>query len=113
LYIDSTYKQEVSFITVNKQIGIADTTISFLSGKIIENRTHKPIQYCKILLTNIKTNEKVGKITDFNGKFSFTVLADKYYISFNHFDYLTIKDSIKLGMGELREINATLLHNKE
>ena len=112
LDIDSTYKQEGSFITENKQIGIADTTVSFLSGKIIEYRTNKPIQFCKVVLTNIKTNENIGGITDNNGKFSFVAIADKYYIRIIHIDYLTFRDTIKLGIGEMRQVNVTILHKK-
>lgn len=103
-------KKECNKITINQQIGIADTIMSFLSGEIIECGTEKPIQYCKVVLTSIKTRKVFGGITDVEGKYSLSAPADNYYLSFNQINYRTMRDTLKLHSGEMRKINSILSH---
>ncbi|MBW8051444.1 MAG: carboxypeptidase-like regulatory domain-containing protein [Cytophagales bacterium] len=99
---------ETSEIVKNENIGIADTIVAFLSGQIIGKGTNEPLAFANVILTNQSTGKKFGMATDTNGTYTITAPADEYEFQINYVGYSTFKNELKLGTGEIREIDVAL-----
>jgi len=100
-----------------KRIGIADTTIASISGKvygkikylnkkdtIIEN-----LQYANIWVTDKKTDSSVGTTSNLKGEFQFNVPASKYDLNVQFIGFNNIKvKNIKIGTGDIIDFKTIL-----
>jgi len=102
------HPSDTSRIVKNELLGIADTTVAFLSGQIVDNETNEPLCFANVILTNQRTNEKFGTATDENGTYTVTVPADQYELEINYIGYSTFQSELNLSTGELREIDVLL-----
>lgn len=89
-------------------IGIADTTTALFKGQIIDKDTKEMLVFANISLTDTTTNKIYGQSTDSLGQFSISLPADKYTLRINYVGYQRVKQEIKLGTGEIREMNVEL-----
>lgn len=97
-----------SKIVKNEMIGIADTTTAFLSGYVIDLETKETLFYASVILKDKKTEKVYGQATDSLGQFSITVPASNYDFEVNYVGYSPIKKDLKLGTGEMREMDIEL-----
>ncbi len=86
-----------------------------LSGNVQDKTAAIPLEYATITLTNTKSKEVTGGITDFDGKFSFAAPAGIYdvkieFISFEAYEFKAKKlfSDTNLGVVSL-EVNAAAL----
>ena len=86
-----------------------------LSGIVQDKEASIPLEYATITITNITSNAITGGITDFNGKFSFSVPPGIYdikveFISFNSFDLKAKKLFNNTNLGSIKlEISTSTL----
>ncbi len=99
---------DTSVIVKNEMIGIADTTTAFLSGQVTDLKTKETLLYANVSLKDKKTEKVYGQATDSLGKFSITVPANDYEFKVNYVGYSSIKQDLKLGTGEMREMDIEL-----
>lgn len=99
---------DTSKIVKNEMIGIADTTTAFLSGQVIDLETKETLRYANVSLKDKKTEKVYGQATDSLGLFSITVPANDYEFEVNYVGYSSIKQDLKLGTGEMREMDIEL-----
>ena len=71
---------DTSKIIKNEVIGIADTTVAFLSGQVIDKKTNETLLYVNFSLTNIETKKVYGIATKEKGEYSITVPAGNYLL---------------------------------
>ncbi len=99
----------ISKIVSNEIIGIADTTVAFISGQVIDLKTKETLRFVNVILIDTKTKKVYGQSTDSLGQFSIMIPASNYDFKVNYIGYTPpIKSSVKLGTGEMREINIEL-----
>jgi hypothetical protein len=89
-------------IIKNQTIGIADTTVAYISGRVYEKQDSIP--FANISLTN-SSGQKFGTQTDINGNYKLCIPKGKYsfliqYIGHNDF----IIKKLKLGTGQMQEL---------
>lgn len=101
-------ESEESEIIKNELIGIADTTIAYLSGQIVNKETKAPLTYSAVTLTSERTGGTFGRSTDTNGMYSIRVPADEYKLQIDYVGYSALWSELKLGTGEIRKIDAAL-----
>lgn len=102
---------DTSKIVKNEMIGIADTTIAFLSGQVIDLETKETLFYANVSLKDKKTEKVYGQVTDSLGHFSIVVPSSDYKFEVNYVGYTSIKQDLNLGTGEIREIDIELGQN--
>lgn len=98
-----------------ERIGIADTTVAFISAKILgkdstsAGTTIDTLIYAKVYLVDKVRAKTIAKATDLNGEFDFTVPSGLYDLQVQHIAYntLIIRD-MHLGTGDLVELKAVL-----
>ncbi|WP_157454254.1 carboxypeptidase-like regulatory domain-containing protein [Crocinitomix catalasitica] len=98
------HEAAISRFLSNNMIGIADTTVAFLSGQTIDLKSNQAIRNVIISLDETTTREVYHQSTDSLGKFSMIVPAGEYIFDINHIGYSSIKTVIKIGTGEMRDI---------
>ena len=89
-------------------LGIAATTTAFLSGQVIDLKTKETLLYANVSLKDKGTGKVYGQATDSLGQFSITIPANDYDFDVNYVGYSSIKQDLKLGTGEIREIEIEL-----
>lgn len=98
-----------------KRIGIADTTLASISGKIYAKSINKNdtltnnFAYTNIWVKDIKTDSLIGTTSNSKGEFQFTIPASEYnlevqYIGFNN---LKVKN-VKIGTGDIINFSAII-----
>ena len=98
-----------SRLVVNKKVGIADTTASFLRGKIVDESGLGPLIGVNIILTNCDTKEKVNTTTDSNGAYEMAFKSGKYNAEFLYPTYGDLQvDSLEFKTGEIRKMDIEL-----
>ena len=98
-----------------KRIGIADTTIASISGKIYAKSITKNdtltenFRNINVWFKDIKTDSIIGKTTNSNGEFQFTIPASEYNleVQFIGYNYLKVKD-VKIGSGDIIYFSAII-----
>jgi hypothetical protein len=101
---------DTSNIIRNVKIGIADTSLAFLSGQVIEKDTKEPILFCNVILTKTNSNEIYFVATDENGRYSIKIPSGDYNLKINYIGRLDIISGLTLRNGEMREIDASIGH---
>jgi hypothetical protein len=99
---------DTSKIVKNEIIGITDTTTVFLSGQVIDLETKETLLYANVSLKDKKTEKIFGQATDSLGQFSIYVPANDYEFEVKYVGYSPIQQDLKLGTGELREMDIEL-----
>lgn len=99
---------DTSKIVSDEMIGIADTTVAFLSGQVIDLKTKETLRFANVSLKDVKTEKVYGQATDSLGYFSITVPASNYDFEVNYVSYSLVKSDVKLGTGEMREMKIEL-----
>lgn len=97
-----------SKIIKNEVIGIADTTVAFLSGQVIDKETNKPLLYANVSLTNIEIKKVYGMTTKEKGEYSITVPAGNYLLEVKYVGYSDLTKNLTLGTGEMRKIEVEM-----
>ena len=98
-----------------KRIGISDTIVANISGKIFTRYIHKKdtltdnFPFVNIFIRDIKTDSIIGTTTNSKGEYQYTIPASKYdfEIQFIGFNNLLIKN-IKIGKGDIINFSATI-----
>lgn len=62
-----------------------------ITGTIYEKDTDFPLEYATVVFEDVKTQKLSGGVTDFDGKFNFTVNEGTYNIRFEFISFKTIK----------------------
>lgn len=101
-------KADSSFILKNEVLGIADTTIAFFYGRILDIESKEPIAYANVILTNTKEELIYGQITDSLGNYSISAIATDYEFSVKCVGYTSFKKNIIFSTGEIRLIKVGL-----
>ena len=98
-----------------KRTGIADTTVAFISGQIFgkdsidKGITIDTLEYANVYVVDNVTGKVIGKATDLNGKFDFTVPSATYDLNVQYAAYNTlIIRNVFFGTGDVLELNAVL-----
>ncbi len=98
-----------------KRTGIADTTIAYISGRILgKDSTDAEVSidtlaYANVYIVNKTTGQTIGKVTDLNGKFEFSLPSASYDLKVKYIAYNTlIVRNVFLGTGDIFEFNALL-----
>ena len=105
-YCVSTEGQQGQVIS-NKTIGIADTTIAWVQGKIVGPDGNLP--YASVSFFNKSRNQNFGVLSDANGEYKRSLLRGKYEVTFQSMGYrnFIIKD-FALRTGQMQEIQVKL-----
>ena len=98
-----------------KRIGIADTTLASISGKIYAKSINKNdtlianFAYTNIWVRDVKTDSLIGTTSDSKGEFQFTIPASEYdlQVQFIGFNNLKVKN-VKVGTGDIINFSAIL-----
>ena len=105
-----------SVVTINENILIADTTIVSISGKVLGSYIHErkdtitePLEFANVMLTNVKTKEVFGQVTEVGGLYNLTIPAATYTLDVRFIGYNQIVvENVKLGTGEILNFSANL-----
>ncbi len=93
-------------IIINRQRGIADTTVALVWGQVLERA--EPIQFVNVSFTDSQAQIK-GAITDANGNYRIHLQKGTYIVKFQYIANNTITiDKLQLGTGQIQEINVDL-----
>ncbi|GGW73277.1 carboxypeptidase family protein [Winogradskyella epiphytica] len=98
-----------------KRIGIADTTLASISGKICaksinENDTLTDnFAYTNIWVKDIQTDSLIGTTSNSKGEFQFTIPASEYNleVQFIGFNNLKVRN-VKIGTGDIINFSAII-----
>ncbi|MFC0604569.1 carboxypeptidase-like regulatory domain-containing protein [Winogradskyella pulchriflava] len=98
-----------------KRIGIADTTLASISGKIYAKSINEKdtltdnFAFTNIWVRDLKTDSLIGTTSDSKGEFQFTMPASEYdlQVQFIGFNNLKVKN-VKVGTGEIISFSAIL-----
>ncbi|WP_179016888.1 carboxypeptidase-like regulatory domain-containing protein [Winogradskyella forsetii] len=98
-----------------KRIGIADTTLASISGKIYAKSINKNdtltdnFAFTNIWVRDLKTDSLIGTTSDSKGEFQFTIPASEYdlQVQFIGFNNLKVKN-VKVGTGDIISFSAIL-----
>src|ERR1035437_8632865 len=74
-------------IITNQQKAIADTTVAFLSGKIVDNK-NEGVPFATITLTNNVSKTKHSCATDLSGNYKLTLIAGQYTFKTVEFGFI-------------------------
>ena len=98
-----------------KRVGIADTTIASISGKIYFTHLNKHdtlidnFACASIWVKDLKTDSLIGTISNSKGEFQFTIPASEYDLHAQFIGYNKIKiKNIKVGTGDIVKFSAKL-----
>jgi hypothetical protein len=107
-YFSKTTKKVSAKMLENKTLGIADTTLAYITGQIIDNE-HRGVYYADIIITNVTNKDSSSFQTDSLGYFKFYIRAGDYSLQFrdNVYGGLII-NSLKLRSGQIQEIKVSL-----
>jgi len=107
-------KIESKIIELNRT-GIADTTIAFISGQILGKDSTDAgvgidsLGFANVYVVDNVTGKTIGKATDLNGKFEFTIPSASYDLKVQYIAYNTlIIRNVYFGTGDIVEFNAVL-----
>lgn len=89
---------DTSKIIKNEVIGIADTTVAFLSGQVIDKKTNEPLLYVNFSLTNIETKKVYGIATKEKGEYSITVPAGNYLLEVKYVGYSDLTKNLRASL---------------
>ncbi|EDP70745.1 hypothetical protein FBALC1_08298 [Flavobacteriales bacterium ALC-1] len=98
-----------------KRIGIADTILASISGKIYAKSINKndtltdSFAFTNIWVRDLKTDSLIGTTSDYKGEFQFTIPASEYdlQVQFIGFNNLKVKN-VKVGTGDIISFSAIL-----
>ncbi len=99
---------ETSEVIKNEIIGVADTTVAFLSGQVIDKETKEPLLYANVSLTDRNSKKVYGIATNKNGEYEIIAPAGNYLFVINYVGYSDLTEKIIIGTGELRKIEVQL-----
>ena len=97
-----------SQILRNEQVGIADTSVAFISGNVSDLVTSENISYAVVTFKDESTEKVYGQSTDTLGKFSIIIPAGSYTFKVFFVGYAEINLDLTIRTGEMREINTGL-----
>ena len=105
----------VSEIVQITQLGIADTTIAYVTGTVVGKYKTDSSEYLDTLIGapvsfyDSESDLMIGEMTDRNGSYSFRLPPSSYdvHVSYIAHNELVIKD-LKLASGEIIDLNLLL-----
>jgi hypothetical protein len=101
-------ENEHSQILENKLIGIADTTIAFVSGTILDYK-EEPLSFSGTFFIDMLDNKKHFIIADSLGKYKISLPAGRYTLECVSVGYMSLKiENLIFKIGEIKEINIKL-----
>jgi hypothetical protein len=101
-------ENEHSQILENKLIGIADTTIAFVSGTIVDYK-NEPIGFSIIYFESVLDSTKYGGLCDSLGKYSIKIPSGKYLLKSKSVSYLDlVVNDFSISTGEIRKLDILL-----
>lgn len=105
-------KGKKSKISDHKIIGIMDTTLFLVQGKVTKQKDVEDspvLEGIQVSLTNVTNGQSISALTDKNGNFKIWGFQGIYNLDVTYIglDRLVIK-KLKIGLGEIRLINIVL-----
>lgn len=98
-----------SQIAKNEVIGKAGINKALLEGQIIEKDSKELLEFVNVSLTDTSTNKIYGQASDSIGEFSFFVPPGNYILRINFVGFQSIKENLKIEIGDVRELKIELV----
>ncbi|MCB0791942.1 MAG: carboxypeptidase regulatory-like domain-containing protein [Flavobacteriales bacterium] len=99
---------EPSEVLRDELVGIADTTIAFLSGKVLDSGTRKPIELVNVWLMDTVPSTIAGTTTDTSGYYHLDAPSGTYTLHVVGIGRTIQEYEVDLGVGHVREIDVAL-----
>lgn len=107
--LDSTFylKKVKATVLSNKTIGIADTVLALIQGKVVDDQ--RTGVESRVTCIDVQGKKETTFITGESGLFRYFIPAGTYKVTFRQSGYgsLTI-DTLELKSGQMQEINISL-----